>query len=80
MDMTTPQTLEWPYTTTLHGHHITSQNHYGRVLSSALGRVCKFGSALSTIEYEPRRFDQHTTGAAATTAPTPKTHDRATRP
>jgi hypothetical protein len=45
-----------------------------------LGRVCKCGFILYTIEYEPRRFDQHAMGAAATTAPTPKTEDRATRP
>jgi DNA-binding NtrC family response regulator len=52
----------------------------GMTLLEKLGRVCKFGSALYTIAYEPRRFDQHTMGAAATTAPTPKTQDRATRP
>jgi DNA topoisomerase VI subunit B len=50
------------------------------VTAPKLGRVCKFGFALYTIEYEPRRFDQHAMGAATTTAPTPKPEDRATRP
>src|SRR5215510_8953632 len=42
-----------------------------------LGRVCKVSSDPYPVGDEPRRFDQHAMGAAATAAPTPNTQDGA---
>lgn len=91
MDLPTPDgvpqvvgVVRWSLGTSIVGAYLFGSSTVGGLKPQSdldvLGRVCKFDFPRYTMEYEPRRFDQRTMGAAPTLAPTPTTTYWATRP